>query len=748
MKRIINFLAILSLTFLYSAAQDVNLSGKVVDKNSNPISSVNVNLSQRGISTTTDAGGNFTLVHSSSGMGDLIRQGSCSHLEGAKLYFRCNGEDIRIDLYDISGRKIKNILDRKEFTGNYFLYPEAYIQGEIITIYFIYVRVGTRFNSHKLMYNPANQLPKGLNVFSESYAAGNIKKATMAVIDTLIFTHQDYETKLVNVESYTGDLGSVQMNDKAYVVNAPSSLNAAAVSNSQINLTWTDNSDNEDGFKIERSPNGTSDWNQVETVGANVTSFQNTGLASFTTYHYRVYAYKESSVSGYSDVASASTSGTVNAPSSLNAVAVSSSQINLTWTDNASNEDGLYVERSPNGSTDWDNIASLGANTTSYQNTGLDAITQYFYRVQAYKGTNKSGYSNVADATTSAISYNFPGGDLDDLLAVSPTLVFETLNINGELTIPSSEISVVITVSDMDINAFISIEHPICKPFPNSPDLTINASGTVTVDAPISLRGKSGQAVTSTATCNSCYGENGGSLTINAHTIYVNAYCHTVGGNGSVTKYTNPTMNCGCSAGDGGNIKFNASSLMDISAAGSSLKPFGGEGGSSYNCGNDGADGTDGILIFTGAGTKTIEETTASNMLDYNAQLLHYTNMTLQGSVGKNEEFEHRGMAGSYWIDFGGGVIDYLEDLFLLDFRPPLHGQIKLSVSPNNPNADLDLYLINEEWNSIIGQSNGAGGNENITTNLLSPAKFWVAVSFADDDPDNITTSYTLTFGD
>ena len=51
---------------------------------------------------------------------------------------------------------------------------------------------------------------------------------------------------------------------------APSGLSATALSRSQIGLSWTDNASNEAGFRIERSPNGSSDWRQVATVGANV----------------------------------------------------------------------------------------------------------------------------------------------------------------------------------------------------------------------------------------------------------------------------------------------------------------------------------------------------------------------------------------------------------------------------------------------------------------------------------------------
>ncbi len=90
---------------------------------------------------------------------------------------------------------------------------------------------------------------------------------------------------------------------------APSSLVASAQSQTQINLNWTDNSSNETGFRIERSPNGTSDWQEVASVGANVTVYQNVGLTCDTRYYYRVRAYRsqDGQFSAYSQVVNAST---------------------------------------------------------------------------------------------------------------------------------------------------------------------------------------------------------------------------------------------------------------------------------------------------------------------------------------------------------------------------------------------------------------------------------------------------------
>ncbi len=92
------------------------------------------------------------------------------------------------------------------------------------------------------------------------------------------------------------------------------------------------------------------------------------------------------------------------APTGLAAAAVSSSQINLSWSDASTNEDGFKIERAPGGTTTFAEIASsLPANTTSYQSTGLSASTSYTYRVLAYNAAGNSEYSNTATTATNAL---------------------------------------------------------------------------------------------------------------------------------------------------------------------------------------------------------------------------------------------------------------------------------------------------------------------------------------------------------
>ena len=89
------------------------------------------------------------------------------------------------------------------------------------------------------------------------------------------------------------------------------------------------------------------------------------------------------------------------APTSLLAIAAGAAQINLTWTDNATNESGYKIERRI-GTGAWGLIATTAANATSYANTLLSSNTTFEYRVRATNSVGDSANSNTAQATTAA----------------------------------------------------------------------------------------------------------------------------------------------------------------------------------------------------------------------------------------------------------------------------------------------------------------------------------------------------------
>lgn len=187
----------------------------------------------------------------------------------------------------------------------------------------------------------------------------------------------------------------------------PSDLAGVTISSSEINLTWKDNSLDETGFYIYRKT--TDNYSKMGVMEANATSHTDTGLSPQTTYSYKVTAYNEGGESDPSNEVTITTPAEASAPSApsdLAGQAISCSEINLTWQDNSTNEDGFYVYRK---TTDhYSIIATMEANATSYNNTGLNPETAYSYKISAYNDIGESGFSNALCVHTPAESLEAP----------------------------------------------------------------------------------------------------------------------------------------------------------------------------------------------------------------------------------------------------------------------------------------------------------------------------------------------------
>jgi hypothetical protein len=133
------------------------------------------------------------------------------------------------------------------------------------------------------------------------------------------------------------------------------------------------------------------------------------------------------------------------APSGLNATATSSTEIDLSWTENSSNVTSFVVQRSPDGSTGWTQVGSTAATTTTYANTGLAASTTYYYRVLASGPGGTSSPSNVASATTQAstsvTTYTLSGPSTGVVSSPSGafTVTLGSGSLSGSVTITPSD---------------------------------------------------------------------------------------------------------------------------------------------------------------------------------------------------------------------------------------------------------------------------------------------------------------------
>ncbi|HET9532559.1 MAG TPA: choice-of-anchor D domain-containing protein, partial [Blastocatellia bacterium] len=116
-------------------------------------------------------------------------------------------------------------------------------------------------------------------------------------------------TYFIVIDGFQGDAGDFLLRVEPasfFVPAAPSNLTATVVSDTQIDLSWQDNSDNELGFRIERSQDGFN-FTEVGAVGSNVTEFSDTTAFANTTFFYRVLAFNSFGNSNPSNIADATT---------------------------------------------------------------------------------------------------------------------------------------------------------------------------------------------------------------------------------------------------------------------------------------------------------------------------------------------------------------------------------------------------------------------------------------------------------
>jgi uncharacterized protein (TIGR02145 family) len=190
---------------------------------------------------------------------------------------------------------------------------------------------------------------------------------------------------------------------------APSNLIGTVAATTQINLSWTDNSTNETGFKIERKT-GNGTYAVVGTTATNVTTFNDSGAPN-TTYTYRVYSNNSSGNSlTYTNELTLTTANIINLPSVTTSAASSITTSTALSGGAISNDGGAAVtirgvcwNTSPNPtislSTKTINGTGIGAFTSNI--TSLSANTTYYLRAYATNSVGTSYGNEVSFITAS-----------------------------------------------------------------------------------------------------------------------------------------------------------------------------------------------------------------------------------------------------------------------------------------------------------------------------------------------------------
>lgn len=199
--------------------------------------------------------------------------------------------------------------------------------------------------------------------------------------------------------------GSDDSGPSGVQLSAPQNLAATAQSDHSIMLTWTDEGLFKSGFRLQRAPAGAEDWQQIAELGENAASYTDEGLDEGTTYRYRIRSFSQTAESPFSQTATATTLPA--APTGLSASRSSETEIEITWNDNSSVEDGYELQRSLSQGSGFETVTTLAADVSEYSDSELNSNTTYYYRVRAtMTGDIVSGWSNVSSATTSAAPQN------------------------------------------------------------------------------------------------------------------------------------------------------------------------------------------------------------------------------------------------------------------------------------------------------------------------------------------------------
>lgn len=212
---------------------------------------------------------------------------------------------------------------------------------------------------------------------------------------------------------------------------APTSVQAVPRDAHAIRLTWTDSNGYEEGYTVERRAAGETDYTRVVTsTGADVESYDVTGLAADTVYELRVAALRQGGGnSAWADASSWTGPGT---PGDLTVTSPGAAMLHLTWTaiDNP-HLTGFRIERRRPGYGQFQVVTTTARTARSYDDGGLEPAADYDYRVYAEPAVAGAEFAAASGTTNSQPLLAWAGAPTIDsacTLHVAGTVVLDTLH--------------------------------------------------------------------------------------------------------------------------------------------------------------------------------------------------------------------------------------------------------------------------------------------------------------------------------
>ena len=326
---------------------------------------------------------------------------------------------------------------------------------------------------------------------------------------------------------------------------APGALVFSDVSTSTLTITWGENSNFAGTGYVVTGNNG---FTTTATSTATTTALTN--LSTNTSYTFTVYAISTSTLA-YSVGTSASTTTLPYLPvipANVTTTGAGTSNMEVSWDDNSSNETGFEVSSSTDGNT-FSVVTTTAANVTSTNVTSLLPNTAYWFRVRA---TSTDGYSSYATTTVSAYTL---AADVTSQVATASTSASISIQWAANNNPAGTEYVVsgtgVSTYSVFSTSTVVSTTVPLATP---NTSYTINvrsknADGFLGTNQPVTDYTKAADASTplmsavSTSTATLTWGDNSNPATTDYYITGNNGFTPVTVENATTTPLTSLTPN-------------------------------------------------------------------------------------------------------------------------------------------------------------------------------------------------------------
>ena len=179
------------------------------------------------------------------------------------------------------------------------------------------------------------------------------------------------------------------------IVEKPDQIFASLDTNKNIELSWRDNSDNEDGFLIKRSSSIDSTYYLIDTNIANNNFYVDTTVSDGIKYNYKISSFIEFGSIDSDEIFSLSIP--LNEPTDLTAILNLSNNVLLNWEDNTKNEANYIIEgKADHIDSSFYKIDSVNSGISTYIDQTPKYFSPYIYRIYAKNEVTISSYSNTA----------------------------------------------------------------------------------------------------------------------------------------------------------------------------------------------------------------------------------------------------------------------------------------------------------------------------------------------------------------